>query len=257
MQNRGGGHVTREDRIAKAKQLAAESSAGRAVEAVRSADQKYEDDLSAVLASARLLDEASESYLEDDFIMNLFETVLDYQMNTKAVVRALQCYQDTLWDDIRKISDLESVFTRFSDDKEGNIELAQHLWGYNLWTRAHQLRDLSRFFGSVGVTDQETLREWAGRSEFRLDFEGQVKGLGIAVYQWLVMRQGVDTVKPDVHVHRFAEGAVGRSLSDSEVIELVTAAAHRLGLKANELDWRIWEASRGGGLPYPTAPSSS
>jgi len=77
---------------------------------------------------------------------------------------------------------------------------------------------------------------------------------GVGVYQWLIMRQGVETVKPDVHVHRFAETAVGRSLSDSEVIEVVTKAASGLGIKAYELDWRIWEASRGGTLPYPSAP---
>ena len=29
------------------------------------------------------------------------------------------------------------------------------------------------------------------------------------------MRQGIETVKPDVHVRRFAEGAVGRGLSDA------------------------------------------
>jgi hypothetical protein len=75
------------------------------------------------------------------------------------------------------------------------------------------------------------------------------------VYQWLVMRQGVDTVKPDVHVRRFAEAAIGRRLNDQAVIELTTRAAARLGVKAFELGWRIWEASRGGALPYPTAPT--
>jgi hypothetical protein len=67
------------------------------------------------------------------------------------------------------------------------------------------------------------------------------------------MRQGVDTVKPDVHVRRFAEAAVGRKLNDQEVIELTTGAAARIGIKAFELDWRIWEAARGGALPYPDA----
>jgi hypothetical protein len=69
------------------------------------------------------------------------------------------------------------------------------------------------------------------------------------------MRQGVDTVKPDLHVRRFAEGAVGRGLSDWEVVEVTTEAAKRLGIKAIELDWRIWEASRGGSLPYPASPA--
>jgi hypothetical protein len=66
------------------------------------------------------------------------------------------------------------------------------------------------------------------------------------------MRPGVDTVEPDVHVRRFAEAAVGRNLSDEDVAEVVTRAAHELGLKAYELDWSIWEASRGGEFPYPS-----
>ena len=205
---------------------------------------------------ANELPPATESYLEDDFVMNLLETVLDYQMNTKAVVRALQHYRDQRWDAVRTLDDLLAVLARFPDDQLGNTALAQHLWGYDMWTRAHQLRDLAQYFLSIGVTDQERLQSWAARSQFKRDFEGRVKGLGIAVHHWLVMRQGVDTVKPDVHVRRFAEGAVGRALTDQEVVEVVTRAAHELALKAYELDWRIWEASRGGALPYAGSETS-
>jgi hypothetical protein len=123
------------------------------------------------------------------------------------------------------------------------------------WTRAQQLRDLARYFRSIGVIDQQRLKQWALASTFKKDFEGRVKGLGPAVYQWLVMRKGVDTVKPDVHLRRFAEAAVGRKLNDHDVIEVTAGAAARLGVKAFELDWRIWEASRGGALPYPAAPA--
>jgi hypothetical protein len=62
-------------------------------------------------------------------------------------------------------------------------------------------------------------------------------------------------VKPDVHVRRYTEAAVGRKLTDQDVIELTTKAARSIGIKAFELDWRIWEASRGGALPYPGRPS--
>jgi hypothetical protein len=113
---------------------------------------------------------------------------------------------------------------------------------------------LVRYFRSIGVVDQEKLKQWARTSTFKTDFQGRVKGLGPAVYQWLVMRQGVDTLKPDVHVRRFAEAAVGRKLNDHDVIELTIRAAGSIGIKAFELDWRIWEASRGGALPYPAAP---
>jgi hypothetical protein len=203
-------------------------------------------DVDGVAEAASTVPPATESYLEEDFVMNLIETVLDYMMGTTAVVRALQHFKDHRWEEIRTGQDLEAVMARFPDDKEGNTALAQYLWGYNMWTRAHQLRDLTSYFAGIGVVDQESLKAWAANSTFRGDFEGKVKGLGIAVYHWLVMRQGVDTVKPDVHVRRFAEAAVGRSLGDEEVVEVVTRAAHQLGHKAYELDWAIWEASRDG-----------
>lgn len=80
--------------------------------------------------------------------------------------------------------------SRYPDDQQGDTRLAFHLWGHKLWTRAQQLRGLAAYFRSVGVENRETLKAWAHRSDFRRDFEGRVKGLGPAVYQWLVMRQG-------------------------------------------------------------------
>ena len=169
-------------------------------------------------------------------------TVLDYQQRTPVVLRALEHFRAERAAEIRRLGDLERAMARFPDDRDGNVALAVHLWGYRLWTRAHQLRDLCAFFRSVGVVDEPSLEAWAHASEFRTDFEGRVKGLGRAVYESLVMRQGVETVKPDVHVRRFAEAAVGRKLSDPDLIEVVTGAARLLGLKAYELDWRIWAA---------------
>jgi hypothetical protein len=214
-----------------------------------------EADIEKLASAARLLPPNTSTYLEEDFVMNLLETVLDYMLQTEVVVRALQRFREKRWNEVRTLDDLERLMTRFPEDQAGNTALAQYLWGYNFWTRAQQLRDLVRYFRSIGVVDQERLKQWALTSTFKTDFEGRVRGLGPAVYQWLVMRQGVDTVKPDVHVRRFAEAAVGRRLNDQDVIELTTQAAARIGIKAFELDWRIWEAARGGALPYPTGPA--
>jgi len=203
-------------------------------------------DVDAVAEAARAVPPAEGNYIEDDFVMNLLATVIDYRQNTTAVVRALEHFKEHRWDAIRTGEDLEQVMAGFTDDQEGNTGLAQYLWGYNLWTRAKQLRDLTAYFRRIGVIDQQSLKRWAKGSDFKRDFEGRVKGLGIAVYHWLVMRQGVDTVKPDVHVRRFAEKAVGRPLGDEDVVYLVVKAAHQLGMKAYELDWAIWEHSRGG-----------
>jgi hypothetical protein len=211
-------------------------------------------DIEKLASAARNLPLSASAYLEEDFVMNLLETVLDYMLHTGVVVRALEHFREECWNDVRSLDDLDQLIARFPESRVGNTALAQHLWGYNLWTRAQQLRELAHYFRSIGVVDQEHLRQWAHASSFKRDFRGQVKGLGPAVYQCLVMRQGVDTVKPDVHVRRFAEAAVGRSLNDQDVIDVTVEAARRIGVKAFELDWRIWEASRGGALPYPAQP---
>jgi hypothetical protein len=178
--------------------------------------------------------------------MNLLATVIDFQTHTTAVVRALEHFKANGWDEIRTMDGLEALLARYPDDQAGNTALAQYLWGYNMWTRAQMLRGLVSFFDSIGVRDQEALRRWATSAQFKRDFEGRVRGLGPAVFQWLVMRQGVDTVKPDVHVHRVAEAAVGRPLNDADTVEVVERAARALGKKAFELDWAIWEYARGG-----------
>jgi hypothetical protein len=214
-----------------------------------------EDDVEKLASAAGVLAPSTSVYLEEAFVMNLLETVLDYMLQTEVVVKALKHFRENRWNEVRKLDDLEQLMGRFPEDQAGNTALAQHLWGYNFWTRAQQLRELARYFRRIGVADQERLKQWALTSTFKNDFEGRVKGLGPAVYQWLVMRQGVDTVKPDVHVRRFAEAAVGRKLNDQDVIELTTRAAARIGVKAFELDWRIWEGSRGGALPHPTPPT--
>jgi hypothetical protein len=109
------------------------------------------------------------------------------------------------------------------------------------------LRGLVPFVAGLGVDDQEGLRSWAAQAEFARDFEGRVRGLGRAVFQGLLMRLGVDTVKPDVHLRRFTEGVLGRRLRDDEVVAVVVGAARQLGVRAGDLDWAIWEHQRAAG----------
>lgn len=201
----------------------------------------------AVLDACRSLPRAQGDYLVTDYVSNLLLTVIDFQMHTTTVVKAHEHFKVHCWDQVRTLGDLEALLARYPNDKEGNTALAQRLWGYKLWTRAQMLRGLIAYIDSIGVRDQGALREWAIKSSFKTDFEGKVKGLGYAVFNWLVMRQGIDTIKPDVHVRRFVERATGNAvLNDVQLVALVEEAAQRLRMKAYELDWAIWEASRGG-----------
>lgn len=103
-----------------------------------------------------------------------------------------------------------------------------------------------RWARESGLVDQDHLRTWAYESDFERDFSGRVKGLSIAAYCWLVMRLGVDTLKPDVWVHAFLRRTLGLGLGDAEAVQVLTEAAHRVGRSARELDAGIWEHERGG-----------
>lgn len=151
------------------------------------------------------------------------------------------------------VDDLIALMDRWPSDKDGNTALARHLWGYNMWTRAQMLRDLVAYLTAIGVTDQSSLRRWAGDATFDSDFKGRVRGLGPAVFQWLVMCQGVDTVKPDVHVHWFIVAILGRPVSDTEAIELIVSAARPPGT-ASRLGHL---GSRPAGTPPPSVAAES
>ena len=167
-------------------------------------------------------------------------------LNTTIVQNAARHYIDRVKFQVNDYNELQSLLASFPDDKEGNTRVAQYLWGYNLWTRASLLRRLLKFLGERGITTQEKLKEWAFQSDYDRDMAGKVKGIGFGIYKWLVMRQGVETIKPDIWVHRFVKKTIGRDLSDSEIVNILEAAAKEIGMKAYELDWRIWESQRNG-----------
>ena len=200
---------------------------------------------------SRILQECSElppakgTYLVQDYIENLMLTVLDFQMHNVSVEKAITHYRDYRWNEIRNLSDLKNLLSKYNDDEEGNVAVAEYLWGNRHWTRVSLIRKLVAFFESGGITSQEALRQWASTSKFEKDFQGRIRGMGYAIYQWLIMRQGIATIKPDVHIRRFVESIVHQSdLTDQELVTTLEEIASELGLKAYELDWRIWEYQR-------------
>ena len=181
---------------------------------------------------------SSFEFVADDYVLALFDTVLDYQNQAAAIQKAEEHYREQHDREIRTLDDLEAVLDRFPEDREGNDELAQYLWGNHHWRRAQELRGLVRYFRERNVTTLRQLRTWATKSQ-QEDFVGHIKGLGPAVYRSLAMRMGVDTVKPDVHVLRFVSAAIGRTATQAEAVEGLTEAAARLGLPARDLDWSV------------------
>lgn len=184
-------------------------------------------------------------YEQHDYMTNVLLTVLDLQMLNVVVERSIRHYWDHRQANISTLEQLEELLAGFRDDKAGNTKIAQYLWGNSHWARVHWLRGFARFLADEDLRTQDALTKWAQRSEYERDFKGRVRYLGPAAYRWLVMRLGVDTVKPDVHLRRFVERVVGHSVTDTELIRVVTETAHRLGESARELDAAIWEHERG------------
>ena len=200
-------------------------------------------ELAKLASRCRAVPLTENEYVATDFVVALLETVMDYQNATTAVQRAGTHFADNRWDEIRTLDDLERVLARFSADRGGNDELAQYLWGYHHWRRAQELRGLVAYFRERSVTDLAALKAWAVASTTE-DFVGHIKGLGTAVYHGLVMRLGVETVKPDVHILRFVSDAIGRPVNELEAVEALEQVAQRLDLSPRTLDWSIWEYQR-------------
>jgi hypothetical protein len=179
-------------------------------------------------------------FVADDYVIALFDTVLDYQNQAAAIQKAEDHYRANHYREIRTLDELEAVLERFPPDRDGDDRLAQYLWGNHHWRRAGELRGLVAYFRARNVTTLRRLRTWATKSKEE-DFVGHVKGLGPAVYRSLAMRMGVDTVKPDVHVLRFVSGAIGRNASQADAVDGLTEVAARLGIPARDVDWSVLE----------------
>jgi hypothetical protein len=200
-------------------------------------------ELAALASRCRAVPLTEYEYVATDFVVALLETVMDYQNARTTVQRAGTYFADNRWDEIRTLDDLERVLARFPADRGGNDELAQYLWGYHHWRRAQELRGLVAYFRERNVTDLAALKGWAVASTAD-DFVGHIKGLGTAVYHGLVMRLGVETVKPDVHILRFVSDAIGRPVNELDAVEALEEVAKRLDLSPRTLDWSIWEYQR-------------
>lgn len=184
------------------------------------------------------------NYHDHDFVSNMVQTVLDYHMRAEVLEKAHKHFEDNHWDDLRTEGRLRRFLDKFPDTKGGNYAGARALWGYRYGRRFRQLRRLVSYFRKVGVTNQASLRRWARKSSFEGDFKGKVKGLAFAVYKWLQMRIGVQTVKPDVHIKNFLSRAAGRKFGDEEAVSALERVARDIGWKAHLLDWAIGEREK-------------
>jgi hypothetical protein len=198
------------------------------------------EELDRLEAACRTIPLSEHDHVAKDLMEELFLTVLDYQ-NRAATVDAALAHFRSEHPDVRSLEDLEGILAGHPDDED----LALTLWGNHHHRRARELRGLVAYLRARDVIDLTALRRWAAGST-QVDFVGHIKGLGPAVYRSLVMRLGVDTIKPDVHVLRFVSAAIGRRVTQDETVTSLEEIARRLGISARTLDASVWafEAKR-------------
>jgi hypothetical protein len=199
-----------------------------------------ENEVAIVVDCCRQLPPARRPYVQTDYILNLFLAVLDYRSTSEGVRKALSTYRQRWWDQIRSLDDLKKFLKKYPDTPEGNLLAGSDLWGVRAARRVSELRNLIRFFEARGVVNQELLVHWARTSQYR-DFMGRVKGLSLNVYEGLVMRQGYGPIKPAPHLAAFLSAALSRKFSDQEIVEAIERASGKLGIRARELERRIYE----------------
>ena len=186
-------------------------------------------------------------YRVNDYVKNLLNTVLDFQMDTKVVSASMHHFETN--HTVRSHRKLQALVDEFADTKGGNMKLAQHMWGNNHWTRAEFLRCLLAEFDTRGIRGQASLKRWFTQVDFSEDVKGQFRSqhhsIGIALFHWLQLRLGVDTVKPDVHILNFVERAIGRRPKPVDAVDGLIKVARQLRRKAHRIDAAIWHFQRG------------
>jgi len=190
--------------------------------------------------------EDGPDYRTDDYVTNLLNTVLDFQMHVGPVASAMNHYEHT--HGYRTHKKLKSLVDSFKNTKKGNLALANSLWNNNHWSRAKFLRMLIIEFENRGIKGQKSLKKWISEADFDTDIKGQFKtkehSIGIALFQWLRLRLGVDTVKPDVHIVNFVSNATGRKVTQQEALDSLLEVARQTKRQASLLDAAIWHFQR-------------
>ena len=185
-------------------------------------------------------------YRMDNYALNLINTVLDFQLPVKAVNAAMQFYKKNIVYSSHR--GLKSVVDDFPNTNRGNKRLSSCLWDNNMWTRAKFLRVLLDEFEARGIRGQKSLTRWLENADFERDVEGQFRSadhsMGIAIFHWLCLRCGIDTIKPDTRVLQFIETAIGRRASPQESLEALVRIAREQGREARLLDSAIWNVQQ-------------
>ena len=143
--------------------------------------------------------------------------------------------------EIQRITDLAKLMASYPTPHA----FVQQELDYNHEDRARILHEVVMSLCTIvqqtpTVPEEKALKQWVvqARSQtHRLD----IKGFGVAGFQYLCMLFGADTTKPDIYIIRFISDLLNRNVSDLEARDLLEAASKRVGLSVRAVDSFIWK----------------
>ena len=145
--------------------------------------------------------------------------------------------------EIQKVGELAELIDSYPTPLDFSIEELN----YRDENRARILREVVQFVCTIvqevpAVSEEEVLKEWALRAKPHECETLGIRGFKVAGFQYLRILFGADTTKPDVHIIGFIADALNRRVSAYEALDLLEAAAPRLGLSVRAVDAAIWRS---------------
>ncbi|MCC6428992.1 MAG: hypothetical protein IT435_19500 [Phycisphaerales bacterium] len=153
------------------------------------------------------------------------------------VNRFLRAYPEV--DSCKKLLDLIHVF-------RSPLDFMQSVLDLNSPTKAHSLLGVTSWLDRIqhdfaGETETHRLQAWAAAAKPQDHLTVGVKHFAIAGFQYLRMRFGADTVKPDAHILGYIAAVIGRPVSEIEGVTMLEDASKLAGVSARRIDGLIWE----------------
>ena len=145
---------------------------------------------------------------------------------------------------IRQVTDLANLIAGYPTPHA----FQQEELNYNYEDRANTLQSVVKFVCKIveespTVSEEEALKQWAIQANPEEYQTLNIRGFGIAGFQYLRMLFGADTTKPDVHIIRFVSNLLNRNVSAIEALHLLEASSTRLELSVRDVDTYIWQIS--------------
>jgi hypothetical protein len=133
---------------------------------------------------------------------------------------------------VRSINDLRTLIESFASPHDFMKETLH----YDHEARALVLCKVVKWLAGL-----PSLEGWAKEARPSDYLELQIRGFGLAGFQYLRILFGADTTKPDIYIIRFVSKHVGRKVSDIQAVYLLERAAKMINVSVRDADTTIWE----------------